>query len=133
MDKVFTISDTTKVLSSLVDEVEQGTRVQIVRAGKPVAILLPIEDHNNPDADKTLLCSHESEIRALYQEIAALEHLTMDTQTRQRIQLKTEELRQLQKQEARRMGDHFKSKTHLVPNAAWTSIRKARALLDRDG
>ena len=140
LDKIFTVSSTAKALSSLVDEVEQGCRVQLVRAGKPVAMILPINGLDILKADKAPPQeSNEPELRinTLYHEIAALEQRcpkgSMDSQARLEIQTKMKELRRLQRKEATNLRSHFQSKTHLDINAARVSIEGARALLNRDG
>ena len=136
LDKVFNVSDTAKVLSSLVDEVEQGSRVQLFRAGKPVAIILPIDGQNNVDTASQEPGNLELRIGCLYSEIASLEQNgpeSMEPQTRRQIQTKTAELRRLQNQEAKRLHAHFDERTHLDANAAWTAIEQAQRLLDQNG
>ncbi len=73
MEKRLIVPKNEKVFSSLLDDVEQGFRVRLLRAGKPVAMVVPLQMDQDDDGSGQFMRDYLA-----FREKHDLDHLDFD-------------------------------------------------------
>ncbi len=68
MSKQYSIADARKNLPSVVDEAEAGSEVQLTRRGRPVAVMVSIDQYERMKADRSTFSESYREFRRKFPE-----------------------------------------------------------------
>jgi prevent-host-death family protein len=68
MSKQYSIADARRNLASVVDEAEAGAEVQLTRRGRPVAVVVSIDQYERMKADRTTFADSYHEFRRKFPE-----------------------------------------------------------------
>lgn len=68
MSKSYSIADARQNLPSLVDEVESGAEIQLTRRGKPIAVVLSVEEYERLKTQRTSFAEAYRQFRERFPE-----------------------------------------------------------------